>query len=65
MNGVLKTIKAKDLNSTSNIQGTYQPGKPVRVAVNKLGRLCTKESVIESCLAAKKADKDAKTDKEI
>lgn len=64
MNGVQKAIKAKDLNSTQNISGTYYPGKPIRVAVNKLGRLCTKESVIEPCLAGQQGA-GGKSDKEV
>lgn len=63
MNGTQKSIKAKDLNSTQNISGTYCAGKPIRVAVNKLGRLCTKELVIESCLAAQPTG--SKSDKEV
>jgi len=45
-NGVLKSIKVKDLNTTTDYQKVYTPGKVVRVAVNKLERLCTKLSVI-------------------
>lgn len=66
MNGVQKAIKAKDLNSVQNISNTYSPGKPIRVAVNKLGRLCTKESVIEPCLSGQgsggKSDKEVQLD---
>jgi len=60
MNGVQKSIKVKDLNVTQDYKKVYYPGKVIRVAVNKLDRLCTKQKVIEACLTAqgKSADKD-------
>lgn len=51
LDGAAKSIKVKDLNTTANYQSIYQLGKVVRVAVNKLDRLCTKEKVIQACLA--------------
>ena len=51
--GIKHAIKVKDLNTTQDYKKIYYPGKVIRVAVNKLGRLCTKEIVIEACLAAK------------
>lgn len=51
-NGVTKTIKVKDLNTVSNYQKIYTPGKVLRVAVNKLERLCTKQQVIDSAMTA-------------
>jgi len=50
LDGVSKSLKVKDLNSTKDYQKIYRPGKVIRVAVNKLERLCTKEKVIEMCL---------------
>lgn len=41
-NGVSRSIKVKDLNTTSEYAKIYTPGKVLRVAVNKLERLCTK-----------------------
>ena len=41
----------KDLNVTKDYQKVYYPGKVIRVGVNKLDRLCTKQKVIEACLA--------------
>lgn len=63
LNGAQRTIKVKDLNTAQGYASLYCPGKVLRVAVNKLGRLCTKEKVIEACLASKPAD--CKTDKEV
>lgn len=51
----------KDLNTTKDYQKIYRPGKVIRVAVNKLERLCTKQKVVEACLA--QANKSAETDK--
>jgi hypothetical protein len=42
LNGMSKLLKVKDLNTTKEYAKTYTPGKIVRVAVNKLERLCTK-----------------------
>ena len=52
-NGIKKTIKVKDLNLTQDYKKVYYPGKVIRVGVNKLERLCTKQKVIEACLTAK------------
>ena len=49
LNGIQKLIKVKDLNTTQDYKKIYTPGKVIRVAVNKLGRLCTKQKVIEAC----------------
>jgi hypothetical protein len=46
------------LNTTEEYKKLYYPGKVIRVAVNKLGRLCTKAKVIEACLAAKSISSD-------
>lgn len=43
----------KDLNTTDDYKKLYYPGKVIRVAVNKLGRLSTKAIVVEACLTAK------------
>jgi hypothetical protein len=45
-------VKVKDLNRIENYQDVYRPGRVVRVAVNKLGRLSTKEKVINTCLSS-------------
>jgi len=50
MDGIQKLIKVKDLNTTQDYQRVYYPGKVIRVGVNKLDRLCTKQKVIEACL---------------
>ena len=42
LDGATRSIKVKDLNTTENYQSIYSIGKVVRVAVNKLDRLCTK-----------------------
>jgi len=63
LNGIQKTIKVKDLNTTKDYQKVYHPGKVVRLAVNKLDRLCAKSKVIESCLAAQ--GKSTEIDKEV
>ena len=49
MNGVTKPIKVKDLNRVEDWQKVYKIGKVVRVAVNKVDRLCTKEKVLLAC----------------
>lgn len=49
MNGVTKPIKVKDLNKVDDWQKVYKIGKVVRVAVNKVDRLCTKEKVLMAC----------------
>jgi len=61
MNGIQKAMKVKDLNVTQDYKKLYPPGKVIRVAVNKLDRLCTKEKVIQACLAAQ--GRDGKEDK--
>jgi len=60
LDGEKKSIKVKDLNTTKDYQKVYVPGKVIRVAVNKLERLCTKEKVIEACLvqAGKSSEAD-------
>lgn len=58
LGGATASIKVKDLNKVDNYQGVYSPGKVIRVAVNKLGRLCTKEKVIRSCLTADQVSED-------
>lgn len=57
MGGQQKIIKVKDLNVTQEYKKVYAIGKVVRVAVNKLGRLCTKAKVIEACVESTEADK--------
>jgi thiol-disulfide isomerase/thioredoxin len=52
LNGVSKSIKVKDLNTTSNYESIYTPGKILRVAVNKLERLCTKQQVLRAALSS-------------
>ena len=49
LGGQCRNIKVKDLNTVSNYSKIYKPGNVIRVAVNKLGRLCTKEKVINAC----------------
>jgi len=44
--GVSKSIKVKDLNNAETWREVYTVGKVVRVAVNKLERICTKEKVL-------------------
>lgn len=56
-NGIQKLIKVKDLNTTTDYKKIYTPGKIIRVAVNKLGRLCTKSKVIEACVESPENDK--------
>jgi len=53
MDGIQKSIKVKDLNTTVDYTSIYYPGKVIRVAVNKLGRLCTKQRVLDACTAGK------------
>ena len=60
LDGAQKAIKVKDLNATKDYQKVYHPGKVIRVGVNKLERLCTKNKVINACLA--KAGKTPETD---
>ena len=57
MGGKQKIIKVKDLNTTLEYKKIYGLGKVIRVAVNKLGRLCTKSKVIEACVESVEADK--------
>lgn len=52
-NGISKTIKVKDLNQTVNYNKIYTPGQLLRVAVNKLDRLCTKQTVVEMAITQK------------
>jgi len=60
-NGIQKSMKVKHLNTTQNYQKVYNPGKVIRVAVNKLDALSTKQGVIDACLALKgKADESDK-----
>jgi hypothetical protein len=47
------------LNTTKDYKKIYTLGKVIRVAVNKLGRLCTKAKVIEACLDDLETDKRA------
>ena len=47
----------KDLNTTNDYKKIYTPGKVIRVAVNKLGRLCTKSQVINACTDSTEEDK--------
>ena len=63
MDGIQKSIKVKDLNTTVDYTTIYYPGKVVRVAVNKLERLCTKSKVLGACMASK--SKKALSDKEV
>lgn len=63
MDGIQKSMKVKDLNTTQDYKSIYYPGKVIRVAVNKLERLCTKSKVIEACLAGQ--PKTALCDKEV
>lgn len=49
MNGVTKTVKVKDLNRVDDWQKVYKIGQVIRVAVNKVDRLCTKEKVLAAC----------------
>jgi len=58
--GVSRSMKVKDLNVTKDYQKVYKPGKVIRVAVNKLERLCTKQLVIEACLS--QANKSAQNE---
>lgn len=46
LNGLKKLILVKDLETVQNFPEIYKPGKVVRVALNKLGRLCLKDNVI-------------------
>lgn len=55
LNGIQRSIKVKDLNTTQSYSTIYYPGKVVRVATNKQGRLGTKEKVIDACLASQPA----------
>jgi hypothetical protein len=57
MGGKQKIVKVKDLNTTQEYKKIYTIGKVIRVAVNKLGRLCTKSKVIEACVESAEADK--------
>jgi len=63
MDGIQKSIKVKDLNTTQDYTKIYYPGKVIRVAVNKLERLCTKSKVIAACLEGR--PKAALCDKEV
>jgi hypothetical protein len=63
LDGAQKSIKVKDLNVTKDYQTVYHPGKVIRVGVNKLERLCTKEKVINACLA--KAGKNPESDLQV
>jgi predicted RNA-binding protein with RPS1 domain len=57
MGGKQKIVKVKDLNTTQEYKKIYAIGKVIRVAVNKLGRLCTKSKVIDACVESTEADK--------
>jgi hypothetical protein len=46
LNGLMRQVLVKDLETVQNFPTIYTPGKVVRVALNKLGRLTMKESVI-------------------
>ena len=61
MGGSSRQIKVKDLNNISNYSKVYRPGNVIRVAVNKLGRLCTKEKVVEACCKETANDKNKMT----
>jgi len=63
MDGIQKSLKVKDLNTTQDYEAIYYPGKVVRVAVNKLERLSTKSKVIDGCLGARPSS--AFSDKEV
>jgi len=46
LDGLKKLVIVKDLETVQNFPEVYQVGKVVRVALNKLGRLCLKDNVI-------------------
>ena len=63
MDGIQKSLKVKDLNTTQDYEALYYPGKVVRVAVNKLERLSAKSKVIDGRLAGRPSP--AFSDKEV
>jgi len=46
LDGLKKLILVKDLETVQNFPSIYTPGKVIRVALNKLGRLCLKNNVV-------------------
>lgn len=46
LNGLKKLVLVKDLETVQDFPTIYTPGMVVRAALNKLDRLCLKESVI-------------------